>query len=449
MNTSSRSFAGWIDASPLTRFQITIFILCGCVAFLDGLDSQSIAIAAPLIVDALGLQKTQLGVVFSSGVLGGVLSALALGTLADRIGRKRVLVAATALFGFGTLGTAFAGSFMSLVLWRVLAGVGLGGAVPCFLALASEYAPARRRATISSLLWAAFPLGGMAGGFANGWILRHYDWHVIFVVGGALPLLCAVAVAAWLPESTRFLATRPGRQAALARIARRLGAPQDLCVSPDEIRAEGVPLRQLFANGRSAATLLLSGAFFTAFGTLAIALLWTPILLRQNGIHASDAAIVVGYHGLGALIGMGAVGRLIERFGSVRVLVPALLAGAVSIALTEVMGSSVLGSAITMTLVGLFVGIGASGAISLAVLVFPSEIRSTGVGWSMGAGRLGQVVAPVLIGVLIQHGVTVEQVLLYTGVAPAVAALCIAVMGIARLLPPREARTARSELAVH
>lgn len=449
MNTSSRSFAGWIDDNPLSRFQIVIFILCGCVAFLDGLDSQSIAIAAPFIVDALGLQKAQLGVVFSSGLLGGVLSALALGALADRIGRKRVLVGATALFGVGTLATVFANSFASLIVWRVVAGIGLGGAVPCFLALASEYAPARRRATISSLLWAAFPLGGMVGGFANGWIIRHYEWHMIFIVGGTLPLLCAAAVAAWLPESTRFLATRPQSQAALSRISRRLGAPQELTVAPEEARTESVPLRKLFANGRATATLLLSGAFFTAFGTLAVALLWTPILLRQNGIHASDAAIVVGYHGLGALIGMGSVGRLIERFGSVRVLVPALVAGAVSIALTGLTGTSVLGSAITMTLVGLFVGIGASGSISLAVLLFPSEIRSTGVGWSMGVGRLGQVVAPIVVGALIQHGVTVEQILFYTGVAPAVAALCIAVMAVARLLPPREARTARNELAMH
>ncbi|WP_158936227.1 MFS transporter [Burkholderia sp. S171] len=433
-----------IDERPIGRMQIATFILCASVAFLDGLDSQSIGVAAPFIVDALKLDKSQLGFVFSAAVLGGVLSAMALGTLADRIGRKRVLIAAVTLFGIGTLATALASSLGSLLAWRALAGVGLGGAVPCFIALASEYAPRRRRATITSLLWAAFPLGGMTGGFVNSTLIRHFDWHVIFIVGGVLPLVLAVVLAIWLPESIRFLAARHARQAALARVATRFGWPANAQYLFDDVRVEGAPFRMLFAHGRAKATAFLSLTFFMAFGTLAVAVLWMPVLLRADGISTADTAIVIGFHGLGALIGMAIVGRLVERFGGARTLVPALLVGAVATAATGYVGSSVVAASVAVAMIGVFVGVGASGAIALAVLVYPTEVRSTGVGWSMGIGRLGQVVAPIVTGELIQHGFTSAQVLLVIGLAPAVAALSVIVMSAARMLPLSGADTVRA-----
>lgn len=438
-----------IDERPIGRMQIVTFLLCAAVAFLDGLDSQSIGVAAPFITRALHLDQSQLGFVFSAAVLGGVLSAMLLGTLADRIGRKRVLIGAVVLFGFGTLATAYVSSYVMLLTFRVLSGVGLGGAVPCFIALASEYSPRRRRATITSLLWAAFPLGGMVGGFVNSMLLRHFEWHVIFVVGGVLPLVLAVVLAVMLPESLRFLVSRGSQDQAIAGVVAGLGLPSHRGYVVDETRSQAAPLRQLFSDRRALATTLLSIAFFCAFGTLSVAVLWVPALLRADGMTPADTAIVVGFHGLGALIGMAIVGRLIERFGGARVLVPALVIGAVATAATGQAGASLVAASIAVASIGIFVGLGASGAISLAVLLFPDEIRSTGVGWSMSMGRLGQVVAPIGIGVLVQHGLTPPQVLLSVGMAPAIAALAVATMGIGRMLPTRRLSSNQSSVLNH
>jgi MFS transporter, AAHS family, 4-hydroxybenzoate transporter len=217
----------------------------------------------------------------------------------------------------------------------------------------------------------------------------------------------------------------------------------------DDTQAQGVPLRRLFAEGRALPTLLLSLAFFMAFATLAVAVLWTPVLLRAQGMSAANASVAIGFHGFGALIGMAIVGRLIERFGGARVLVPALILGAIATAATGQVGGSLVAASIALALIGVFVGLGASGAIALAVLFYPGEIRSTGVGWSMGVGRLGQVIAPIAIGSLVQHDLSAAQVMFVVGLAPAIAAVAIAAMTLAHPLAAREVADAEGELVHH
>src|SRR3979409_2161104 len=156
-----------IDDGPVTRFQVMAIILCALVAFLDGIDSQSIAVAAPIIAENLKLARAAFGPIFSAALLGATIGALTFGPLGDRFGRKRMLVLAAVIFGVFTLATPFAYSYEILLAGRFAAVIGLGGAPPCFLALASEFAPDRRRAMVASLIWAAFPLGGTIGGFFN------------------------------------------------------------------------------------------------------------------------------------------------------------------------------------------------------------------------------------------------------------------------------------------
>ena len=435
MTPTNANLTDRIDANPVNGYQIRIFILCALVAFLDGVDTQSIGVAAPFIADTLHLAKGQLGFVFSGALVGAMIGALVLGASADRFGRKRVLIFSAVVFGIGTIATAFTHSLTSLLMWRVIAGVGLGGATPCFLSLASEYAPARRRASIISLLWAAFPLGGMLGGFFNSYLLRFYDWHAIFLLGGALPILLAAVLAVLLPESARFLAGQDATLLKLARVAEKLTGdytPHRWRVETD--RVTGVSLKQLFHHGRARGTLLLSGTFFLAFGTLAVVVLWTPALLHASGISPANTAIIVGFHGLGALIGMGIVGRLIERFGAAITLVPSLLIGAVATAAVGYVSTSVMEASIVMTVIGIFVGVGASGAIALAVMAYPAALRSTGLGWSMGMGRLGQVIAPITTGAFVQVGLSTPQTMLVVAAMPLIAALLVLVMRAAQFV---------------
>lgn len=416
-----------IDEGGVGAYQVRAMALCGLVAFLDGVDSQSIALAAPVMADALGISRAGLGPVFSAGLLGAMVGALTFGPLGDRFGRKRMLMLAALVFGAFTIATAFVASYGSLLAIRFLAGIGLGGATPCFLSLATEYAPGRRRAMVASLIWAAFPLGGTVGSLVNAALLGALGWQTMFFVGGVLPLLVAVALALWLPESVRFLLAKGGAEPAVRRIVSRLapGTPPAARIVADEARVEGVALRHLFAQGRARGTVLLWVPFFTAFGLLAIAVLWTPVLLRDAGLAPTQAGVVLGLHGLGALVGMASAGRLMERFGTVPVLVPALLLGAVATGTLGYAASSVAAMSTAMILIGLFVGLGASGAIALAALTYPTAIRASGIGWAMGMGRFGQVVAPLLTALLVGAGWRGTEVFLLLALAPLLGAAAV------------------------
>ena len=417
-----------IDGAKLAPLQLRVFALCGLVAVLDGMDTFSIGVAAPSIAAQLGMKLSSFGPVFSAALFGATLGAFAFGPLADRFGRKALLVLAVLLFSAFTFLTAPADSYATLIAVRFLAGLGLGGATPCFLTLAAEYAPARMRATVTSALWAGFPLGGMIGSFLNGWLIARYDWPSLFYVGGVAPLAVALLIALLVPESVRYLAAQGGSGARVGAILARIvpatagtihGATRFVTT---ERPLPGVPVRHLFTEGRALATPLLWVPFFMAFGVLVVVVLWTPALLRQAGMPAPDAAFVVAIHGAGGFVGMAVAGRLFDRLG-MTALVPAFLLGAVFTFLLGHVGNSVALAAACDGLIGVCVGIGASGAIAMAALVYPTAIRSAGIGWAMGMGRLGQVCAPLLVGALLTAGWAVQDVFLVVAAGPLVAAL--------------------------
>jgi MFS transporter, AAHS family, 4-hydroxybenzoate transporter len=395
-----------IDRTNIGAFHLRIIVLCAFVALLDGADTTSIAIAAAALAGKLAVQMSDFGVIFSAGTLGAMVGAMTFGPLADRFGRKRLLVVATVMFGAFTLLTAHAESYRSLMAYRLLAGLGLGGATPCFLALVSEYVPSRMRSTAVTVLWAAFPLGIALGGFLNSYLVAAFGWEAIFHVGGILPLLVAAVLAAVLPESLQFLIQRDDASIAAAGIVRRLAPGAEgarLTVASEQ--SAGVPVKQLFLEGRALATVLLWIPFFTAFGVLSVAVFFTPGLLRTTGVPATAAAaaLVNAFLGLGALVGMAIAGRLVERYGAVRTLGTALLLGAGCTALLGFAFGSVPLAATATALVGLFLGIAGSGSIAVATLIYPTAIRATGIGWGIGMGRGGQVAGPLIASWLLTH----------------------------------------------
>lgn len=417
-----------IDSQPLSRKQIRIIGLCSLVALLDGLDTQSIGVAAPLIAKLFGMEKSQLAPIFSAALIGAAIGALAFGPLADRFGRKPFLVLSAVIFGVFTFLTALCPDFNTLLACRFAAGLGLGGALPCFVAMSSEFAPARLRATVVTITWAAFPLGGMLGGFLNAAVIAHYGWQTIFYIGGVLPIVVALVLAFTLPNSLRQDFKSEAGQARLARLVDSMFGSTVAAGTrfySTEVAPAGMPVKHLFTEGRALGTLLLWVPFFMGFGTLTVVVLWTPTLLGMYGISPAATAQVVAFNGLGAAIGMAAAGSLMQRFGVVKTLTPAFLLGALAtIALGHEAASVPLASLFT-GLVGLFVGLGVAGAVALASLVYPDAIRSTGAGWAMGMGRIGQTLAPLLAGALLGKQWSVPDIMLVIGLAPAIAALFI------------------------
>jgi MFS transporter, AAHS family, 4-hydroxybenzoate transporter len=423
-----------IDSSPIRGFQIGVFVLCALVALLDGMDTQSIGVAAPFIAENLGIPVTSFGPIFSSALLGAMLGALTFGPLADRFGRKVMLIIATLVFAVFTLATPFSDSVGALMACRLLAGIGLGGATPCFIALTSEYTPESKRAMVVTAQWAAFPLGGMLGGLLNSYVVATFGWRAIFYIGGIAPVVVSVLLAWLLPESLRFLlAKRSGATAQIGRITKALcgkALPAGVRITSSEEKLAGLSLKHLFMESRGLTTVLLWVPFFMGFGILAVVTLWTPALLRQHGISAASTAFVVAFNGLGAIFGQGFAGRLLGLFGPIRTLVPAFIAGAACTAALGYVTTSVAGAATFVGLVGLFLGMGTGGAIALAAMAYPTAIRSTGVGWAMGMGRFGQTLFPLASGSMLGWGWGTDGMLNVIGGTGVIAALFIVLLSM-------------------
>jgi AAHS family 4-hydroxybenzoate transporter-like MFS transporter len=427
-NETTLNVTRLIDEKPVGRLQILVFLLCAGINLLDGIDTQSIGVAAPFIAAGLGIKMAEFGPVFSAALFGATLGAIGFGMLADRVGRKPLLVVALITIGVFTLATAVAPSAHWLMLFRFIAGIGLGGATPCFITLTSEYAPARSRAAWTTLMWAGFPFGAMIGALLNSVLIADFGWRAIFYVGGVLPLVVAVVVAVLLPESLKFLVANPRKQAAARRVLQRMGIANvnaETRLVADDNQVSRPSLRHVFTEGRAVGTLLLWVPFFMGFGILTVAVLWTPSLLRMNGISPSATAFVVAFNGLGACVGQASAGYMISRFGLIRTLVPAFVLGAAATVGLGFGASSVALAATFIGLNGLFIGFGAAGAIALAALIYPTAIRSTGVGLGMAMGRFGQMIGPLIAGALLGYGWHASQIMTVIGAGGLVAAVFV------------------------
>src|ERR1700735_5107847 len=224
MAGSQVDVAEFIDQQPVGGFQIRLLLICAAVLFLDGFDTQAIGFAAPAVAKEWGPTQGALGPVFSAGLFGLMIGALLFGPLADRIGRKKIIVLSTLAFGIGTLATAFVNDVNTLLVVRLLTGLGLGGAMPNTVALTSEFSPHRRRATMVMVMFVGFSVGAALGGLLAAAIIPQFGWRSVFVVGGAAPLLLAPFLAWRLAGSVRFLALTGSADAGVAQLLARVDA---------------------------------------------------------------------------------------------------------------------------------------------------------------------------------------------------------------------------------
>lgn len=419
-----------VDDTRFTRLQFLVVALCALVGLLDGADTQSIGVAAPFIAGSLALKISSFGPVFAASQLGAAIGALTFGPLADRVGRKLMLVLAVVVFAVFTLATISVSSLPALIAVRFFAGLGLGGATPCFLTLTSDYSPRKQRGTIATIIWSAYPLGAALGSFMNAYILSHLGWQAIFYIGGGLPLVVAVVLLVFLPESVQYLAARGTHPDRVRAILRRMGhhiADTGVQFIVKGKKLTGVPIRHLFSERRGVATVLLWMVFLLAFATTNVMVMWTPTLLHRNGLEPAATAIVLAFFNLGAFIGMASAGRLVDRFGAPRMLFPAFIGAALSIAALGSAGTLPLAIVIG-TLLGLTIGVGGAGAIAVASLIYPPAIRSTGIGWGMGNARFGQFLSPLIIGALLSAGFATGQILIAAALFPGFAAVFVALL---------------------
>ena len=422
-----------IDTQPIGVFQIRIVALCAVVALLDSLDLQSIGLAAPAMITDLHMRPSSLGAVFSAALAGLALGAFSLGLLADRVGRKTVLIGATVCFGVFTICTALAPNLGVLLVYRFCAGLGLGGAMPSFISLTSEYVPRRLRALVIALLWTGFPLGGVVGGLLGSWIIPALGWQSVFWVGGVLPLLLGAILVVALPESITLLVATAASADRVRRLLQNAypttSVPTDAKFVLNEERTGGVSVLRLFAMGRAVGTTVLWISFFIVFMMLVTNSAWAPTLLKREGIDIGQSALAMAAYNLGAMIGTVVAGWLVMGIGAAIVLPIVMLGSAVSLGLVGYAASSAQLVTTLEGLFGLFLGCGSSGLIALAAIYYPTAIRSTGVGWAMGMGRVGSFAGPLAVGSLVATGPSTVEVFVALGLPALIAAATTVIAG--------------------
>ena len=398
----------FVDEQPFSRFQLLVAVVCGALVFMDGFDAQAMGFLATSLTAQLKITRAALGQVISTGLFGMMIGALVCGPLADRFGRKPVLVACSFLFGIGSLLTATATSLQTLFFFRFFTGLGLGGAMPNSIALTSEYAPKRFRATTVMTMFTGFSIGAAVGGLVAAGLISRFGWQSIFVVGGILPCLIGFIALALLPESIRFLVLKGGSKERVNRYLSRISpgsVPFDeLVVGADEHRSGAFVVKQLFTEHRTKITLLLWVMFFMNLLNLYFLNSWLPTVINDNGIRVETAIIITTLFQVGGAAGALLLGRVVDRLLSFTVLAWAYLGAAASVFLIGEAGASIILLVLTVSLAGFCVIGGQTSSNALAAEFYPTAIRSTGVGWALGIGRIGSIIGPSLGGALLSGG---------------------------------------------
>ncbi len=419
--------ADLIDKSRLRMPQVAIIFLCACVTFLDGVDIQAMSVIAPALSHQWGIGVALLGPILSATFAGIAAGALLFGYLGDRLGRKRTLLISFLLVALAALGCALAESIPALLVLRFLTGLGIGGALPNATALTAEYVPARRRTLLVSLMYCGVPLGSSIVALVAPTLIRTYGWQSVFLAGGILPLLLTGVIATALPESARFLIRKGAPASEVGKLLQRVlpdfsFSTSDRFYQPPE--SSGA-LRELFRQGRAPVTLTLWLVFFCSFFGFYLLTSWLPTIFSRNGWQPALAIRTVTVFQFGTMIGGILCGWLADRLGAYRVLGLSYLLGSLAVVAIS-LASGVAPTLVAIIATGLLLGGPQVAIVAVSANAYPTVARSTGVGWALGAGRLGAVLSPIVAGAALAAKWSVVQVFL-------LAAAPVVICGLASL----------------
>jgi AAHS family 4-hydroxybenzoate transporter-like MFS transporter len=387
-----------LDDGRWGTYQMWLVFLTALGIIFDGIDNQLLGIAIPSMMEEWSVARTAFSPVVSLGFVGMLVGGAAAGLAGDRFGRRTALVGCMFTFGVTTMGAAIVGGPTELGLLRLLAGIGLGGAIPNAATLSAEYVPVRQRPFAVTLTIVCVPLGGMVAGLIAVPALPSLGWRALFALGGVVPVVAAVIYLRLLPESPRFLARHPGRWPELETSLRRMG--------------RDVPMNAVFEEGREASggrasvgllfgedlrrdTMGLWASFFSCLLAVYLAFSWLPSILTSAGLGPSIASAGITIFNLGGVIGAVAGGKLIARLGSRSTMLSMTAAGIVaSMALSAMdiaAGASVAPIMVLLMIVGGLINAVQTTMYALAAHVYPTPVRATGVGSAAAFGRGGAI----------------------------------------------------------
>jgi len=422
-----------IDAAAMTPYQWMVVALCVLLNFLDGFDVMAMAFTASSLTEEFALSGSELGVLLSAGLVGMAVGSLALAPVADVIGRRPLILISVGLATLGMLLSAVAPSAVLLGLARVVTGLGVGGILASTNVIASEYASARWRGLAIGLYTAGYGIGATLGGVAARGMLADLGWRSVFVAGGVATGIALILLVVLLPESVDFLVQRRPRQAVerINRILGRLGQP---AITSDALEAAPRPTTRhrsgnpgvLLSADLRRSTLLIWVAFLATMFGFYFVNSWTPQLLVTSGMSEADAVTAGMMLALGGTAGSVLYGLVASRLDSRLVLIGFTVLSALTMVVFITSTALLTVALIIGVLVGALINGCIAGLYTITPAVYGTEIRSTGMGWAIGIGRIGAILSPMLAGRLLDASWT--PVNLYVGAAVVVAISAVALL---------------------
>lgn len=431
-----------LNPSRITPMQWVILILCMLASMIEGFDIVIIAYTAPAISQDWGVLSSELGVVFSAGVLGMTLGAMMLGGLADRYGRRIVVTGTLFVAGLATSAVVYTSNVTELVIMRVIAGMALGALVATLPALTGEFSPGRHRTLIIAVLIASANIGGFAGGLIVAELIASVGWKGIFFYTGLLTIAIAILVWLLVPESLAFV-RRKNTDNVLETVNRTLKymgqQPVDrLPPLSSHVQTEKASVAALLVPARRSTTLLLWIAFFLSFLAVYFVSSWMPPVLTAAGLSEKEAIQATTALPMGAIIGNVLIGWLAGRWGLNRLMAGAFALGALCMAALSFM-HPILPTLPFIAIWGILclTGITLLGSFgnmyNVAITVYPAHIRGTGMGWAAGLGRAGAVVSPTLAGLMMAAQLSMPAVFFLFAIPALLAAVCVAFISMREL----------------
>ncbi|MFE6507001.1 MFS transporter [Nocardioides sp. NPDC057767] len=420
-----------IDAAAMTPYQWMVVALCVLLNCLDGFDVMAMAFTASSLTEEFALSGSELGVLLSAGLVGMAVGSLALAPVADVIGRRPLILISVGLATLGMLLSAAAPSALLLGLARVVTGLGVGGILASTNVIASEYASARWRGLAIGLYTAGYGIGATLGGVAARGMLADLGWRSVFVAGGVATGIALVLLVVLLPESVDFLVQRRPRQALerVNRILARLGQPAVAALEatphPTGRRRSGNPGILLGTDLRRSTLLIWVAFLATMFGFYFVNS-WTPQLLVTSGMSEADAVTAGMMLALGGTAGSVLYGLVASRLDSRLVLIGFTVLSALTMVVFITSTALLTVALIIGVVVGALINGCIAGLYTITPAVYGTEIRSTGMGWAIGIGRIGAILSPMLAGRLLDSSWT--PVNLYVGAAVVVAISAVALL---------------------
>ncbi|OUM27730.1 aromatic acid/H+ symport family MFS transporter [Pseudomonas putida] len=432
---NSLDVQSFINQQPLSRYQWRVVLLCFLIVFLDGLDTAAMGFIAPALSQEWGIDRASLGPVMSAALIGMVFGALGSGPLADRFGRKGVLVGAVLVFGGFSLASAYATNVDQLLVLRFLTGLGLGAGMPNATTLLSEYTPERLKSLLVTSMFCGFNLGMAGGGFISAKMIPAYGWHSLLVIGGVLPLLLALVLMVWLPESARFLVVRNRGtdkiRKTLSPIAPQVVAEAGSFSVPEQkaVAARSV-FAVIFSGTYGLGTMLLWLTYFMGLVIVYLLTSWLPTLMRDSGASMEQAAFIGALFQFGGVLSAVGVGWAMDRYNPHKVIgIFYLLAGVFAYAVGQSLGNITVLATLVL-IAGMCVNGAQSAMPSLAARFYPTQGRATGVSWMLGIGRFGAILGAWSGATLLGLGWNFEQVLTALLVPAALATVGVIVKGL-------------------